>query len=329
MAVDGFAEEMPAVREAERDHLTGRRRYFRRYRVITDDKFDGPAVVFNAPGLPQRGMPYSTRSENDPAAKVVRHRIVEARESWNVWYVDVDYDTIRPPDNNPLDDPPDIIVTKEHYRKLIPGRFVDGYQQGGDPESVNQKIYIPATNSAGQPFEPPLDYPASRPLVIITRNEAAFDLRITERFSDSVNAENWGGVKKHHAFMRGIDARRVYTPGENNDSPNFLFWVVTYEIAINREGWDIHRLDVGNYYYNLGDDGERKGRAVPFKADGLNVLGYLDGDKGGKLPATDKEPKYMVFKDAIKEEQWSLLSLPTDINTEAYARPAERRNKND
>lgn len=325
MAVTGFAKEVPRIRDGVRDEMSGRRQYFRRYLVRTDSKLDGPAVILNAPGLPSRGMPYSTLSENDPAARVVRRRASESPDSWMIWHVDVEYDTVRPPDKNPLDDPPDIRVGSEPYRKPFPGKFSQDASSNPDGTPAG-RMYKALTNSAGEPFDPPLDYQASRPLITITRNEGAFDLRIPERFTDSVNAEDWGGIKKHHAYMRSIEGRRVYAPGENNDERDVLYWEVTYQIAINREGWDLELLDVGHFYWPLKDDGERKATPVPFTAGGVNVMGYLDGNKGGKLPANE-EPKYLTIKEGIKEDTWSLLSLPTDINTEAYAREATRRSK--
>lgn len=325
MAVVGFAEEMAKCRSYDHDQFTNRRRYFRRFRVLVDSPHDDSLMALSAPGLPGRGQSYQTNGYNDASARVVRYGVTEDTKTRLLWYIDVEYDTQKPPDVNPLDDPPEIDIDFETFEKAHPGRFIqEDSLPNGEPGA---RVYRALTNSAGEPFEPAKTYRASRPIVTIVRNEEFFSMLTTTKYQDAVNTDLFAQHQPRQVLMRGIKARRMYAAGDNNDSPSLRYWSVTYVLVFDREGHDLQMPDVGHYYYKLNEAEEKVGSPIPFGTqDGQPILGYLNG-KGGKLSSSATEPYYLVFDDMQKQASFAELNLPQDFNVEAAAREGQRRTK--
>ena len=153
------------------------------------------------------------------------------------WYVDVTYKTPESTGGagaiNPLDDPIIVSFGSTQYE-----RAVDKSYQDGDKEGEPSK---PVENSIGDPFDPPLIVPKSNQYVTIQQNLATFNPDWIIDFENTTN--------KSKMTIVGIDvapdqARILSIRGNNAlDSEGNEYWVVGYEIEINKEGFVKKILD--------------------------------------------------------------------------------------
>ena len=319
MAIVGIAQEMPEQRRSA-FLQNNRRQYFRRYLVRTDSKYDGPWLVSNAVGLPAPYAQYQTITEFDPSARVIRREPTQSPKNWMIWYVDVEYDTeYERKDGNPFLEPPKIEFDFEPYREPLPGKPV----QTVTSYSSNDQTVVThwgggITNSAGEPFNPPPEREAARPVVTFTRNEPAFSTAIAIMFIDSVNRDAWNNLEPRQALLKGIKAhlevRKTTTFGQQ-DIPYFP---VTYTFALKRETWDLQILNIGSYYL---------AQAAVFDADGnvTNAPAKLTDtdDSGAKkqvllkadgTKVTDGIPTFRRFR-VYKETSFAALNINLFLNT--------------
>jgi hypothetical protein len=235
------------------------RQYTRTFEVVTDDARDGPIVVSEASGLPKFGFPYITPNESDLGALVVSIDPQQDVETPHLWKVTVKYDSKldfpegqQPPgkdkkdpknrSESPLDRPPKYQVG---FVKTMRPWIVDG----------NGKAIV---NSAGRPFDPPLEEDIAYLSLRVTVNKAAFWADQAAALIYSVNKKAWFGLPARMVKIDGIEADSQY---ENNVG----FWQVIWTLLINREvwqaqgdapylggqGWDRRVLDCG--YEELAD----------------------------------------------------------------------------
>ncbi|WP_254509892.1 hypothetical protein [Anatilimnocola floriformis] len=202
----------------------GERRYTRVFQVITDSALDGPLLVRTAPGIPGRGNIYATATEFDPGAKV---KTITPSQSDNpkIWEVRVEYDSVTEDEpENPLERPPEVSWSAAPYSRVA--------WKDNDGKAI--------VNSAGHYFDPPLEVDDSRPVLSVTRNEAAFNPSLAIDYQDAVNSDGFLGFSPGQAKVAKIDA----SSATEND---IFYWKVSYEFHFRREGWELSVLDQGRY----------------------------------------------------------------------------------
>jgi len=285
----------------------GERKYTRIFLVITNDAREDSSTVKDAEGIPAMFDAYSidafTNDEDEPEAGVfdpkalVKDKV--ARETLDNpfrWEVDVNYSSrARRPSlgaEDPLQRPAVYKWSTETIRlpveKTIDGNF--------------------PRNSAGDPFDPPIEQDAAQRVLTITRNEASFDPGDLDQYSFTTNATSFFDYDPGAARMEPIN-------GDEHFEADASFWVVTYVIKF-RDRPDIDPAD--QWSSRPLDRGLREiddlGNSDPIEDKGgrqVSVPVPLDGD-GAKLDPVDTSS--MVYLNFVIYEpvDWTPLDLESD-----------------
>lgn len=288
MSVVGSALEMPNSPEASIS--MGKRSYTRRFRVITNDRNDGPLIVLSAAGIPPLYTQYATPNESDPIALVRSYDPQRIGPAQLVWTVAVKYETpeLKGGDksgsgtdtpgeqNNPQLELPTVKTSESEYEELV--------TQVYDPTTNNA---APPASSAGEVFDPPSKRQNFYESLEISRNEdlSAPHPALGNLYRNSVNSDTFWGLAPGTWRCVQISAERQVRQLQNGTFVAFL--KVTYKFTARPNGWDDQLLDYGNYYFRPVLDGAgdvTNWVNTQFKtADGHTRTGLLDGN-GGALP---------------------------------------------
>lgn len=153
----------------------------------------------------------------------------------------------------------------------------------------------PVVNSAGDPFDPPIEYDFSRPILTIVQNQQDFDPDSAEDWNDSLNDDVWMGFDQHTVKVSNITGPRKW------DQNIGWYWTVTYQFHFNFDGWVFEIADMGMRV--LADDDKPANVYSPTPV-------YLDG--AGKQLADDAEAVYQKFH-IYKERHFDDLPLKQDV----------------
>ncbi len=342
MAVVGSAQLM--ARDIEATFEAGKFSVRVPYRIITNDRNDGPLTVCSASGLPAFGDLYAFGNESDDEMRLRSYqpqRIGDAATL--VWVVWCQYSTPEQKDygrggehtgglgggtgresaaefTNPLLETPSV---KFHSS----GREVPIFQIRDNITGT----FKPATASNGEPFDPP-PKTTSRVLTLeIVRNEplSANQPAIAIQYQDAVNSDTFWGMPRGTWKVKEIVPERQERQIQGGTRVPFLR--VAYSFEGRPEGWDVNLLDYGSFYLQ----NDPKGSAFPQKktqfrtSEGHPTSGPLNG-KGGALPgrmqftvdtSTDivtvpSNPAGITFSngDLVLVEAASGSTLPTPLS---------------
>lgn len=300
MAVIGVAHERIESRNS-RHFGDNEREYTRQFWVQLASYSDDPALAINAVGIPKRLQAYCTASHTDlwswcDTISAERNRdnpkVVEVECHYTTVEINIDLSGNM---DSPLLERPEIEFGFESKQKALYG-YPDpqqAYQGGGKPTTSSG-----ITNSAGEPFDPPVEIEVSYPVLTITRNEPTFFPNLAVQFQDAVNSDNFWGVNPHCARVKAIRGTKQYGKGQN-------YWKVTYTIAFNRETWDLQILDIGTYYIDASDGNLKKKfyTDVPDKQPKVGNLTAVGDDGGATI-------HFKTFSKIYREEVFALLNLP-------------------
>jgi hypothetical protein len=273
------------------------REYTRLFQVITNSRTDGVSTVRTATGIPRRGDVYATSTESDLSAVCKSVNPVQDRDNPRVWEVRVTYGPSDIEDDevaeNPLERPADISMSFAQFTRVC-------------EKDINGKGIF---NSAGYYFDPPPEIDDSRPVLVISRNEAAFNAALAMQYQDAVNSDSFFGASPGQAKIGTITSERVI---ENR----FRYWRTTYEIHFRREGWKMAILDRGKRQKALnGEEGDVEYIQARNSSGQIMHGAYvtdavpLDGQGRELRPATPTTAKYKEF-DVYKLMPFSALGLP-------------------
>ena len=132
---------------------------------------------------------------------------------------------------NPLLRPPDISIDFEDYRRPVEKCDIT-YPDG------NTAVAVPPRNSAGFPFDPPVEMDDARAVITYERNVLIpLSLAAMVTYTNSVNSEPWNGFEAGQVKARV--SRRLHF--ENGIS----FWRETFKFSCRQEGWHLFVLDAG------------------------------------------------------------------------------------
>lgn len=189
------------------------------------------------------------------------------------------------PIEDPLARPPEISFYAVK-RRVVADKEVAGPREG---KAVK--------NSAGAPFDPPLEKEEVSLGVTITRNQATFLAGTIRTYVGTTNANTWRSQPQRTCKMEDIQAAQAI-------EGQFIFWRVTYKVEFAPAGQTFIRqvLDQGTFYLDAS------GKKATFIDDRGRPVGkgLLDG-AGGKL-GTSADPWYLD-RYVVPEEDWSGLNL--------------------
>ena len=286
MSVIHCDERRNTRRTVERDDGTVQHETI--YYVQTDSATDGRDVVLAYVGLPQMFDAYSLDAY-DPAARVVgRDPRQLGPKHWDVmirWDSRLELGGADDPEalsRNPLDWRPKVSVNSEQYPEIISKVIAEN---GQDYFGPGDHKFTGVTNSAGEPFDPPLSIPEERPVIVISRNEAVVSLAQVHKFNGAVNSAPFQG-----ASARQLRLKIFVQTKQSMDIGDYRVWYypVTYRLQYRRETWDLQPLNKGTYYLDGTD------KKAFLTEEGQPFIGLLDAD-GGKL-AADADPTFQRFR---------------------------------
>lgn len=234
-----WAKEIWSGRTGDQDHK-GVRSYVRVFRVRTTNRRDGPGLVRFATGIPRIFDAYVEGSGfTDLYARCRRISESIDQDDPLTWVVVCEFSTETTDSTQTKEDtdaPETASATKSP--DLEPPQIIWGsvqFQKAVEKDVVTNKVIC---NSAGVPYEPPVEVERSYPTLTIRRNEMAFSPTIKVQFDNAVNSEPWFGFEMYEVKCTGITAQTVYRDG-------WVFWEVTYPFIINFDTWVLKLLDQG------------------------------------------------------------------------------------
>jgi len=230
MAIIGFVE-INDGRDGGTSVSGGRtvRRYTRVFRATTNSPTDNAATIKSYAGAPKIGMVYPW----DWAAWCQGIQVVAPHKT--VWILTASYSSQREISEDPTADPPQFHWSTQQFQQV--------YHMDRNGKAI--------VNSAGDPYDPPIEGDDSRISVTMSRNLAAVPAWIFA-YKDAVNSAQFTidglGVAAEKAKIQRIDVAPVQT---RNDIP-FRPFSLTMTFA---HTFDARPLDQG---FRFKDGAERK-----------------------------------------------------------------------
>ena len=263
-----------------------RRTYRRAWIVITNDKNDGAKTVRES--LPVSiGNSYVDGNDSDRGAFCQSIRVTNVTADGLQWTAAAEYGpydaTVNP--QNPTERPIKVSWSRSQFERVA------DFDQDG-------KAIV---NSAGSRFDPTVMIDDSRSVLTITRCESTYDEDLASNFRDAINRDAFFNYDPYFVKVMDITAELTRDPDIG------WYWVVTYQFAINRDGWRRKILDIGFEYINPAGS---KVKIVDAKGQPVADARLLDGQ--GALLASAADPVALEFK-VFKELSFELLNLTRDM----------------
>ncbi|MDT8389441.1 MAG: hypothetical protein RRC34_02920 [Lentisphaeria bacterium] len=284
MAVVGTAQLIARGRSGRKDR-GGQRSYRETYLVKTDTDTDSAVTVLGASGLPALNAGFT----GDTSAIVMSLAPKVVGIGRRNWHVDVEYKTLQPTDftADPLDTPPDISWGSYTLSEIA--------EEDKDGAAI--------LNTAGDPYDPPIEIDRHYPLVTISRYQASYSPSSAFSVRDSLNsaAVTIAGLALSARQGLMIDYDSV---SETIDGTTYQR--VTYRIMCKPgSGW-VYRTVSRGYRALVG--GERKVIYI----DGEPASKPVHLDAAGAVLAVGATP-YVQTHYINKETSWSTLALPATV----------------
>jgi hypothetical protein len=152
-------------------------------------------------------------------------------------------------------------------------------------------------NSAGDPFDPPLEMEEVRIVMKVQKNLATFDPMAILKYTGAVNESEWFGVGEKMAKCNAIQADPKTERGQS-------YWEVQAEFELKATGWAVEVLDAGFRELDEIDQWVQviDPRTGTFAAKPIP----LDGE--GHALAADGEPVFLSF-DVYKAEDFNQMGI--------------------
>ncbi len=249
-----------------------RRRYRRSFQVLCDVRDQDPTVVLNADGLPRMYDAYVSLDGSILDARALVADLEPEQDSENPyrWIVRAEYQSVtldpallreaagkkfnqpggvQPDDVNPLQKIPEVRWSFVSFTRPLVVDLVTGE--------------VPV-NSAGEPFDPPIEVDDSRLVLSYKRNVATINPSQYILYKDAVNTDLVLGVSPGQVKLADISATRRTEPFIYFEESLTLHFRSVYEQSVilmagfdvNWEPWQPTVLDQG--YYELQSDGTKK-----------------------------------------------------------------------
>jgi len=219
MSVEYIGEDYN-VRSAT--NTRGVRSYVRAGKYRTTSQSDTEYDVGSHANVPLIGSPHPS----DPFAYCIQLTVAN-EHPWAGWLVTAQYTSENVLDPNPLFEPATFDWDFEQFERVA------DVDRNGDG----------ITNSAGDIFtDPPLMRDDSRPICTVTKNLAAVPTAILT-YQDAVNSSAF--VLDGLTIAAGLAKMNRVSVSRKQIRNGFTFRVVTFDIHLQRDGWDLKPLDYG------------------------------------------------------------------------------------
>lgn len=307
------AEEVWSGRSGNADDAF-KREYERRFVVVTDNPFDGPIVVTGASGIPVKYDAYANAggTESDPRAFCNRVRATCRSEDNCTWDVIASYSTTVELEAGQSQNPMERGNTPNSSGGSGGGgpggagsRYDISFSPGSEVKAaVKDRDDNPIANSAGDPFDPPLEIADPYLMMTIGRN-----IPLANPLSYALTMMGYLNTVNSGPFL-GLPAETVklftwsmqFQPPDNG----YAFWRETFVFHAkwnNGNGWLTELLDVG--YFRI--DGTDKVEITDPEGKQYTKPQLLDG-AGGVLAAFGAAPVYMPFR-LFPKKDFSVFGL--------------------
>jgi len=268
------------------------RRYTRVFRVTTDSNYDEAATILAHWACPRVGSRYS----GDVGAYCRRVRPRNESFSKRVWIVTAAYSSEAELQENPLQEAADINWNTEQFQQP--------YVKDKDNNAI--------LNSAGYPYDPPVEDDDSRWTATVRKNVAAVPSWLLE-YRDAVCSDTFVldglTIKPNEAKMQAIS---ISNEQERNE---VVYRVLTMRISLKYDdrqhgvaednavfkGWTRQILDAG--FYDGSDDPCRDNHGNPVTAPVP-----LDGAGNQLANPTPATVKYQTY-DILRRKPFEVLPL--------------------
>ena len=259
----------------------GARTYTRKFRVISNDKNDGPFEVGSTSGLPIIG-----NAHPEDANAFCVDLVPENTEPYAGWTVTATYSDERVINTDPTIDAAEISWGSEQFQKV----------------AVFDRDGNAIVNSAGDLFDPPAMMDDSRRVVTVTKNLATVPAWILD-YQDAVNSDAFtvDGV----SIAVGKAKMQSVTVSPKQRRNNTVFRHVNFTIHLQRDGWALDILDAG---YNRKDPLDATKRQ-PITIDGLLPSAPYPLNGSG-APLENPSPANCVFRSFNVYKTRAFSSLP-------------------
>lgn len=284
--------------------------YTRVYNVISDTALSESQVLIATDTTTDFQIADINSSHyTDSRAKCVNVSASPKDSDRKTWEVTVKWQTMKgsgsydDEDENttdPTTQRPKVSFGSTQYTKVVDKYYGAGEAQGSPAQ--------PIQNSAGEPFDPPVQLEFSRTIIEISYNTRIFETNWMREFENTVNekAETVGGmnIPAGEGRITTLDADPLY---DDNDE---LYWNVNAQIELNDDGYILKLLDQGFNYLDNDDLTEftvkdKDGNDVP--ASEPQKLNGTGGKWADESPAID--PQYLEFEIYFSKD-WKSLNLP-------------------
>lgn len=208
------------------------RRYTRVFRVTTNSTQDGPETVLNVgASLPLMGQPWNDGTSVDVGARCVRLSPSQDQDNPMLWLVRVEYTsetpsfTTRDPTlwtQDPLGRPAEVEWDFEAYKRVA--------QQDQAGNAI--------LNSAGDPYDPPLEVDDHRLILKLAWNQLDYDPQAALGYQDAVNSDQFAGADPGFCKIRKYKGKLTYETG-------LVFYRMECEIEFRDELIQPQLLDAG------------------------------------------------------------------------------------
>ncbi|CEF48257.1 unnamed protein product [uncultured bacterium] len=170
-----------------------------KYRVVTDDANDGPYTVMKS-----AGFKFGDRYNPGPASEADRSTFATSFNCDAVdgdpclWIVTVGYgpwdaNQVGNPDANPLNNPIDVSWGFREYAEVL-------------TRDLNGRL---VRNTAGDPFDPPVEYDDPRLMLTVIRNEPSLPLTMLP-YRNAINSDPFAGFDPYFAKALPIQAKNLW-----------------------------------------------------------------------------------------------------------------------
>lgn len=152
-------------------------------------------------------------------------------------------------------------------------------------------------NSAGAPFDPPLEYEDIRLGIDIIRNQRFFDAGVIGAFVGAINSKAWLSFPAKTVRCADITAKRAFENG-------FFYWVASYKFEYKSDKWNpVKVLNAGAYH--IAPDG---GGKLRFQDKLGNYLPKGLLNRGGHALDEGEDPDFLDF-DVYEEADFADLGF--------------------
>lgn len=273
--------ELIGLRGRSAANTKGVRTYTRVSLFRTSSQDDDEYDVGSHPSVPLIGSVHPSDSGAWCTQLTVENTIF-----WTGWTVTAQYSSENELSENPLFEPATFDWDFEQFERVA------DVDKNGDA----------ITNSAGDIFtDPPLMRDDSRPICTVTKNLAAVPTAILT-YQDAVNSSAF--VLDGIAIASGLAKMNRVSVSRKQIRSGYTYRVVTFDIHLQRDGWNLKPLDYG-YRAKSGSD-----RTAITSTDGTEpktpVL--LNGSGAALSPPTSATAVYLSY-DVYYALDFNLLPL--------------------